>query len=144
MRTPCGIISLIPASGTVSLPSTIPLVRTRTISITVRLTFGAQIAADATVKLYYSPDGNNWDTEVLTSWGIAYTASATKQITRIIDVPEHGYLWVKITNESSADTISRVNVWYTIQSWDEIDANLREELMKKAQARQLQEETGQV
>jgi len=132
-----------PASGTVPAESTIPLVRARTLSITTRLTFAAQIDADAVVSVYYSPDGNNWDTIALTSWAIAFTVSVTKQVTKVIDVPEHGYIWVKVANGSAAAAITNIVLWYTIQSWDEIDASLNEKLWHLAQERQKQEETGQ-
>jgi len=144
MRTPLSILQTIPASGTVVCPKTIPLVRTRTLSITTRLTFGGAIDADATVYVYHSPDGNNWDTIALTSWAIAFTINVTKQVTKVIDVPEHGYIMIKITNGSSADTITQPTIWYTIQSWDEIGTEVLEHALQKALEKQISEETGPV
>jgi hypothetical protein len=80
------------------------------------MTFGASINADATVDLFYSPDGSNWDTIAYTSWSIAYTAGATVQKTVNVDPPEHGFLKIKVTNGSSADVITAVQAWYSIQS----------------------------
>jgi len=125
MQKPLGKIEDIAASATGIVPGVIPLVRARTLSITTRLTFGAQIDADAVVKVYYSPDGNKWDTYVLTSWGITFDTSETEQITKIIDVPEHGHIQIKVTNGSDADTLTDVIVWYSIQSWAETKAQSR-------------------
>lgn len=144
MRSPFSITGTVPASRTASATGTIPLVRARTLSITTRLTFGGQIDADAIVSIYYSPDGNSWDTIALTSWAIAFTVATTKQVTKVIDVPEHGYIWVRVANGSSADVITNLTLWYTIQSWDEIDATMRLELYEKVLGRQKQEETGQL
>jgi len=125
MQKPLGRIETIAASGTEQIPGVIPLVRARTLSITTRLTFGQGIDADAVVYVYYSPDGNKWDTLNLTSWGITFTTSTTKQITKIIDVPEHGHIIIKVTNGSDADTLADVIGWYSIQSWAETDAQSR-------------------
>ena len=125
MQKPLGRIELIAVSGTELVPGVIPLVRARTLSITTRLTFGAQIDADATVYVYYSPDGNRWDTYELTSWGITFDTSETEQITKIIDVPEHGHIQIKVENVSDADTITDIICWYSIQSWGETNAQSR-------------------
>lgn len=125
MQKPLGRIETIAASGTDLVPGVIPLVRARTLSITTRLTFGASIDADAVVEVYYSPDGNRWDTYVLTSWAITFDTSKTEQITKIIDVPEHGHIQIKVTNGSDADTLTDVVVWYSIQSWAKTKAQSR-------------------
>ena len=143
MRAPFSIHGLIPAAASIWATGTIPLVRARTLSITIRLYFSASMDADATVYIYYSPDGNNWDTIALTSWAIAYTASTTKQVTKIINVPEHGYIWVKITNGSQSYTITTVKMWYTIQSWDAFDATINEIRAMREEERQRYEERGQ-
>jgi hypothetical protein len=143
MRSTFANIPLVPASGTSVAAGSIPLVRARTLSITTRLYMGAGLDADTVVYVYYSPDGNNWDTIQLTSWAMAFTASTTKQVTKVLNVPEHGYIQIRITNGSAAGTLTDVKFWYTIQSWDEIDAFFNERLMKRAAERQLQEETGQ-
>jgi len=125
MQKPLGRIDDIAASGTVQVPGTIPLVRARTLSITTRLTFDGTVDADTTVYVYYSPDGNKWDTIALTSWGITFTISTTKQITKILDVPEHGHIAIKVTNGSDAGALSDVIVWYSIQSWPDWPAQSR-------------------
>ena len=125
MQKPLGRIESIAASGTEQVPGVIPLVRARTLSVTTRLTFGQSIDADAVVKLYYSPDGNRWDTYCLTSWGITFDTSETEQITKVLDVPEHGHIQIKVTNGSDQDTVTDIIVWYSIQSWAETDAQSR-------------------
>jgi hypothetical protein len=118
MEAPFGQINSLAASGSQFLGGVIPLVRARTLSLTIRETCGAGIDANTTVGLYYSPDGNKWDSIVYTSWEITYTAGSTIQRTVIIDPPEHGYLQVKITNGSQSDVLTNIKGWYSIQSWD--------------------------
>ncbi len=144
MRAPWCSLQTIPVSGTVVSTSSIPLVRARTVSITVKLHFEGSIDADATVYVYYSPDGNTWDTIHYTSFVIAFTINTTKQRTVLLDIPEHGYLMVKITNGSSADTITVPQIWYTIQSWEEIGTEIIKAIRDRALELQKQEETGQI
>jgi len=117
MINPWFIKSIIKASGSASSGGQIPLVKARTLSITVRMTFGSSIDADATVYLYYSPDGKHLDTIAYTSFDVTYSAGNTVQRTVVIDPPEHGYMSLKIVNNSSADSITDVKVWYSIQSY---------------------------
>lgn len=117
MKNPFITQGIIAAGGSARSPGDIPLVRARTVSLTVRLTFGSSIDKDAIVYIYYSPDGKHWDTEEYTSFVIPYTAGATKQRTVIINMPEHGYFKVRIYNQSTADTITDVKAWYSIQSY---------------------------
>jgi hypothetical protein len=143
MRSPLSVITLIPISGTGRAEQTIQLVRARTLSITVRLTFDAASDTDAVVNLYYSPDGNNWDTINFATFTITHTASTTKQRTAIIDPPEHGYIWVTVYNASQAKTFTNVKIWFTIQSWPEVGAEIDDKVTKREQERQIIEETGQ-
>ena len=117
MQKPIGRIETIAASGREQIPGQIPLVRARTLSVTVRMTFGASIDADATAEIFYSPDGNRWDTIYYAHQAITFTAGGTVQKTFIIDPPEHGHLCVKVLNGSTADTITNAVAWYSIQSW---------------------------
>jgi hypothetical protein len=117
MESPFGYIGSIAASGFSLLGGSIPLVRARTVSITIRETCGAAINADTTVSLFYSPDGNNWDTQLYTSFTLTFSAGATIQRTVIIDPPEHGYFAVQVTNGSAADVITNIKGWYSIQAW---------------------------
>lgn len=118
MREPWFIDANVAASCSANSDGAITLVKARTLSITTQVTFGGSIDADAIVYLYYSPDGRNWDTYAFTSWAITFDTSATEQITKIVNVPEHGYIQARITNGSSADVLTDVNMWYSIQSWE--------------------------
>jgi hypothetical protein len=118
MESPFGYIGSIAASGFSLLGGSIPLVRARTLSITIRETCSAQLDADTTVSLFYSPDGNNWDTQLYTSFTLTFSAGNTIQRTVIIDPPEHGYFEVQVTNGSANGTLSKIKGWYSIQAWD--------------------------
>jgi len=125
MERPNGYIETVAASATVLLPGSISLVRARTLSVTVDVLFGGSIDADAVLKVYYSPDGKNWDDLVYTSFAITYTVSVWVQRTVEISVPEHGYLAFKITNGSSADTLDGVRYWYSLQSYPDLGGGSR-------------------
>jgi len=107
------------ASGTVYCPAYLQLIRTRTLSFTVRCTFGASGDDNLTVNVYYSPDGRNWDTIPYATGTVTLSAGNTVQRTFLIDAPEHGYMKIELVNESQADTISNIKVWYEIQAWME-------------------------
>ncbi len=120
-----GKIETIAVSGREQIPGQIPLVRTRTLSITVRMTFGAAVDANATIELYYSPDGNMWDTLTYATQAVTYTAGAAVQKSFIVDPPEHGHIIVKVLNGSAADTITDIRGWYSIQSWPNFGGDSR-------------------
>lgn len=132
MQNPWFEKAIIAASGSVYSPNDVPLVRARTLSLTGKVTYGASINADTTVYVYYSPDGRNWDTEAYTSFALAYSAGNTVQRTVVVDVPEHGYIRTKLTNGSSADTVTDVVVWYSIQSWGDGQVQEHGSILKDA------------
>jgi len=125
MQKPLGRIESIAASGRSQIPGSIPLVRARTLSVTVRMTFGASIDADAVVEVYYSPDGERWDTLTYATQAVTFTAGGTVQKTFIVDPPEHGHMCIKVLNGSDADTLTDVICWYSIQSWPDWPAQSR-------------------
>lgn len=144
MRTPWFNKGYLGIGKTINSDSSIPLVRARTVSITTRMTFDAAADTDVTVYAYYSPDGNNWDTINFATWAVTFGVSATVQRTVIIDPPEHGYLRIALYNGSQAQTISRISAWYTIQSWEGVEAvegHYPYEIKGKKERR---EETGQL
>lgn len=118
MISPWFVTPSIPASGTEWCKGMIPLVKARTLSITVREIFNGSGTTDSTVYLYYSPDGSNFDTIAYTSFAVTVSAGNTVQRTALIDVPEHGYIKVSIANEDSTYTVTSVQLWYGIQSWE--------------------------
>jgi len=118
MKKPFFVVGLIPANGSYYSDTDIPLVRARTLSITARVKFHASATNNATVYLYYSPDGIHWDTIAYTSFDLTLSAGNYVQRTVPIDVPEHGYVKVQVANNDSSYPITEVQCWYTIQSWD--------------------------
>jgi hypothetical protein len=50
---------------------------------------------------------------------------------------------VQVYNASQAKTFTNVIMWYTIQSWPEIAAEIDDKVIKREQERQIIEETGQ-
>jgi len=95
------------------------------------------------MNVYFSPDGNNWDTTPYAVLGIPFTVSSTIQRTLLVDPPEHGYLRVQLANGDQTRTVTIAMLWYTIQSWDDIGADLIENSMIRALEKEKQEETGQ-
>lgn len=104
-------------SGTVDSPGSINLVRARTLTVTASVKYHGSATGSVTCYLYYSPDGENFDTVAYTSFAITVTAGATVQRTAIVDVPEHGYMRVGLTNADATYATSEHKVWYTIQAW---------------------------
>jgi len=137
------IIGLLGQGATVTAVGSIPLVRARTLTITSRMTFSAGSIADTTCNLYFSPDGQNWDTTPYAFIAIPFTASATIQRTLLVDPPEHGYILIQYVNTDAVGSVANVTTWYTIQSWDDIGADLIENSMMRALEKEKQEETGQ-
>ena len=143
MRTPWCNLGSIPANGSVWSTGTIPLVRARTVTFTARVTFAAAADVDTTMNIYFSPDGNNWDTYRYATIAIPFTASATVQVTILVDPPEHGYLRVELANGDQTRAVTIAHLWYTIQSWDDIGADQFVIALRKALEKEKYEETGQ-
>lgn len=143
MRTPWSIIGLLGQGATEYANGSIPLVRARTLTITVRCDFSGGSIADTTMNLLYSPDGSNLDTVPYATIAIPFTAGATVQRTLLCDPPEHGYMMVQFVNTDAVGSVARLKVWYTIQSWDDIGADLNAIALRKALDKEKYEETGQ-
>ncbi|MEX2702031.1 MAG: hypothetical protein Q6368_003045 [Candidatus Baldrarchaeota archaeon] len=118
MRQPFLIAPSIGASKTCSAGADIPLVKARSFSITAGVKFHASATGNVVVKVYYSPDGRNWDTDYYATITLEVSAGNYIQKTRKIDVPEHGYLRVQVENEDTSYAATDLKVWYTIQSWE--------------------------
>ena len=143
MRTPWAIIGLLGQGATAYAAGSIPLVRARTLTITVQGDFSAGSIADTTMNLLFSPDGNNLDTVPYATIAIPFTASATVQVTLLCDPPEHGYMFVQLVNTDQVGSVASIKIWYTIQSWDDIGADLLAKALMRALEKEKQEETGQ-
>lgn len=130
MNNPWFQSNTVPASGTAYSKGSIPLVKARTVSITVRETFNASGTVDSVCYIYYSPDGSNWDTIAYTSFAITVSAGNTVQRTATINVPEHGFIRANVANEDATYTITNVTVWYTIQSYEHFGVIQRGDIRK--------------
>ena len=106
----------IAASGTVNAEVPVRLVRARTFTVTVGVTFGAQATGDARVDVYTSPNGVDWDTIVYTSFDLAVSAGEYIQRTVNIDPPEHGWISIRIVNEDASVAITNYKAWYSVSS----------------------------
>lgn len=101
----------VPASATVSC-GMLDLHNIRTATISVRITYAGGAGTAATLQLLYSPDGRNFDTVVYTSLAITLTAGATVQRTAILDLPEQGYMEIRVANGDAVNT--NLQVWYSV------------------------------
>ena len=117
MEQPFGVIPSLAVSASQYLGGPIPLVRARTLSVTIRETCAAGVDADTTINLFYSPDGNKWDSQAFATWTLTFSAGNTIQRTVIVDPPEHGYIQVQVSNGSAAGILTQIIAWYSIQSW---------------------------
>lgn len=131
MEPPWFTEAAIAASGVVNSPGVLDLIRARSLSISVNVTFDGSVDADTTVELFYSADGNHWDTLAYASFAITFTISTTKQITKFFNVPEHGFMKIVVTNGSSAGALSNLKVWYSMDSWVEREAKSHGDISTK-------------
>ena len=117
MENPWFIKGSLGASSITYSPGAIPLVQTRSLSLTVQGTAGSSVGNNLRVHVLYSPDGRNLDTDDYATFDVPYSAGNTTQKTVDLTVPEHGYIYLKLENLSSADSWSNIKVWYIIQSY---------------------------
>ena len=101
----------IPASVEQSFGN-VTLNNTRTATITCKITYGAGATTGATVNLYYSPDRGQFDTVAFASFLVNLNPGNTVQETAILDLPEHGYVEIKVSNGDAAAT--DVELWYSL------------------------------
>jgi len=106
------------AGKTYSGGADIPLVKARNFSITAGVRFHASATGNVIVKIYYSPDGRNWDTDYYATVTLEVNAGKYVQKTRKIDVPPFGYLRVQVENEDTNYDATDLKVWYSLDSWE--------------------------
>lgn len=87
---------------------------TNACAIEVLLTFHASATLGATLKLYGSYDGTNWDTDTYAECSIAYTSGARSQSFAIVPGPK--YLKAQITNLDTAQSITAITIYSHIQT----------------------------
>lgn len=82
----------------------------RALSVTCRLTYNASATVGATLNVYYSPDSDNFDTVPYTSFLINVSAGAAVQETHGINLPEKGYIQIKLSNGDSVSATD-IQIW---------------------------------
>jgi len=97
----------------------INLQRTRTLTVTVRVRYDPGATAGVRVNLYYSVDGDLYDTVPYTYYDVNFSAGETVQETKIIDAPEEGFLEVRVKNLDTAQVARNIDFWYTIAKWED-------------------------
>ena len=118
MRSPIKVIPSIGTSGVRWISESIPLVKARQLSITTRCTFNASATAGCKIELFYSPDGTNIDTDSFAAYSIAVSQGNARQESVVVNIPEHGYIHIRITNNDESYTLTNVKIWYSIGSWE--------------------------
>jgi len=89
------------------------------LTLTGRATYHADAAVGVTVRVYYSPDGRNYDTVPYTEFVIDLTAGSTIQETHLLDVPKKGYFTYAVYNGEQSEAVTNVELWATI-GFDEL------------------------
>lgn len=97
----------------------ITLNKARSVSCTVRTTYAAGAANPASVHIFYSATGSDWDTVPLLEFMVDLTASATIQKTGVIDVPEHGYIMFEVENLDAGEAITNTSLWWKVGNWED-------------------------
>ena len=111
-QRPFGKITTIPA-GTKKLFGTLDVRFSRTASITLRGTYNASATSGLRVNVYYSPDGDNFDTIPYLYFDLDFTAGSTVQETHICDFPEHGQVLIEVENTDGTYSATNISVWLT-------------------------------
>ena len=119
MRMPIGHIATLAASGTFNL-GTVPIVKLRDFFVTIRGTFNASATGDLRVNALFSPDGKNYDTDACDYFDLTCSAGNTRQTTNCLAVPPHGTVVLQVENKETSETATNIKVWYSIQSWPDI------------------------
>ena len=105
------------AATEIRMAGDLPLVRGRTISATLRATFGAGAPANINLNAYYSPDGRSWDTVPAATFPLVAVAGTMQQRTEVLGLPEWGYFYLAAENLDQAIAATNVEIWYSIQSF---------------------------
>jgi len=125
----------IPASGNLSV-GTISMSQMRELILTARGTYDASATLGLRLNLYYSPDGESWDTVPFAYYDVDLTAGSTIQESAIVDPPSTGYLKVTAQNQDATYSVTAVEIWSSYSRWGDEYISLD----KKTMRRELQEQ----
>jgi len=84
------------------------------ISITGRAKFNSSGTGNLTVNVYYSPDGKNFDSTAFTTLTITCSAGNTVQASKIVSVPDTGFIKITIVNADATYSASDVALWASV------------------------------
>lgn len=115
---PLRTIDSLAASGT-QIIGNLDCRKVRTVSISCRVTYNASATSAVRANLYFSPDGENYDTVAYAYFDVNVTAGSTIQETGIFDFPEHGFMKVEVYNQDASYAATAVKVWSTVVKWSE-------------------------
>lgn len=87
---------------------------TNACAIEVLLTFHASATLGATLKVYGSYDGTNWDTDTYAEASIAKTSGARSQSFAVVPGPK--YLKAQVLNLDTAQSITAITIYEHIQT----------------------------
>lgn len=111
--TPIGRIDSLAASGE-RIVGDVTLYRLETFAVTARVTYNASATSGIRVKLYYSPDGDNYDSVAYAYFDVDLTADSTIQETKLVDAPENGHIRVSVENLDGSYAATNISVWASI------------------------------
>ena len=109
-RTPIGVIASLAASAE-KIAGDVTLYRLETLAVTTRVTYHASATAAIRLKLYFSPDGRNYDTVDYAYFDIDLDAGETVQETKLVDSPEGGNLRAAVENLDAVYEANAISVW---------------------------------
>ena len=89
----------------------------RTLSISGRCTYHASGTSAMRLNVYFSPDGENFDTIPYAYFDVDITAGAVCQESKLIDPPENGYLIPQVVNQDGTYSINNVKVWIGVSKY---------------------------
>jgi len=111
--SPIGSIASLAASAE-QVVGDVTLYRLETMTVTVKVTYNASATAGVRIKLYFSPDGDNYDTVAYAYFDIDLAAGETVQETKIVDAPEKGHLRASVENLDAVYEAAGIFVWSSI------------------------------
>jgi hypothetical protein len=78
--------------------------------VTTEATYHASATVGVTLNLYYSPDGEVWDTVPYAYYVVNLTAGSAVRESAIIDVPAVGYLKIAVSNGDATYAATLIKV----------------------------------
>jgi len=113
-KKPIGTIASLAASAE-GIVGDVTLYRLETLAVTVRVTYDDSATAGVRLKLYFSPDGDNYDTVAYAYFDIDLAAGETIQETKLVDSPEKGHLRVAVENLDESCAATAISAWVSIE-----------------------------